>query len=255
MATVTRDGVALHYETAGAGPGILLTHGFAASARMWRRQLEAFAGAHRVIAWDMRGHGGTDSPADPAAYSEEASVADMAAVLDACGEERAIVGGLSLGGYLSLAFHLAHPGRTRALMLFDTGPGYNNADAREGWNRFAIARAEAFETRGLEAVGGSSEVRDAGHRSADGLAKAARGMLTQRDARVIRSLPAIAVPTLNLVGADDANFLAAHGYMGDQIPGATSVVIPDAGHGANLDQPDAFNAAVRAFLDALPPDG
>ena len=254
MATVTRDGVTLHYETAGAGPAILLTHGFAASARMWRGQLEAFADRHRVIAWDMRGHGGTDSPADAAAYSEAETVADMAAVLDACGEERAIVGGLSLGGYMSLAFHLRHPGRTRALMLFDTGPGYNNAEAREGWNRFAIARAEAFESRGLEALGGSSEVRDAGHRSAEGLARAARGMLTQRDARVIRSLPAIAVPALNLVGADDANFLAAHGYMGEQIPGATSVVIPDAGHGVNIDQPIAFNEAVRAFLGALPPE-
>ncbi len=251
MATLTRNGVNLHYVDEGSGPAILLTHGFGASSRMWAGQIEALGDRYRIIAWDMRGHGDTDSPADAAAYSEPETLADMTAILDACGVERAVIGGLSLGGYMSLAFNLAHPARTRALMLFDTGPGYNNPKGREGWNQFAIRRAMAFEERGLEALGESAEVQAARHRSAEGLAKAARGMLTQRDASVIQSLTSIDKPTLVLTGADDQNFLTAHSYMNDNIPGAMGVLIDDAGHAANIDQPAAFNEAVAAFLATL----
>ena len=251
MATLNRDGVNLYYEVEGDGPAILLTHGFGASSSMWRGQMDAFRDRYRIIAWDMRGHGNTDSPDDAGEYSEPATLADIAAILDACGVESAIVGGLSLGGYMSLAFNLAHPERTRALMLFDTGPGYNNPKGREGWNQFAIRRAEAFETQGLASLGDSAEVKAARHRSADGLAKAARGMLTQRDASVIQSLTSIDKPTLVVTGADDQNFLAAHSYMSENIPGAMNFMIDDAGHAANIDQPEAFNAAVEAFLASL----
>ena len=77
-------------------------------------------------------------------------------------------------------------------------------------------------------------------------------MLTQRDAGVINSLPDVAVPTLVLVGADDTNFLAATDYMAAKIPNAVKVVIPDAGHAANIHQPAAFNDAMRSFLATLP---
>ena len=251
MATLTRNGVDLHYVAEGSGPAILLTHGFGASSRMWEGQVAALRDRYRVIAWDMRGHGDTDSPDDQALYSEPETVADMAAILDACGEESAIVGGLSLGGYMSLAFNLAHADRTNALMLFDTGPGYNNPKGREGWNQFAIRRAEAFEERGLDSLGDSPEVKAARHRSAEGLAKAARGMLTQRDASVIQSLATVDKPTLVVTGANDQNFLAAHGYMSENIPGAMNFMIADAGHAANIDNPADFNAAVETFLTSL----
>ena len=73
-------------------------------------------------------------------------------------------------------------------------------------------------------------------------------MLTQADARVISSLPTIAVPALVVVGANDTPFLAASDYMAAKIPGAKKLVIADAGHAANIDQPAAFNAAVLGFL-------
>jgi pimeloyl-ACP methyl ester carboxylesterase len=133
-------------------------------------------------------------------------------------------------------------------MLFDTGPGYRNADARAGWNRMARQRADALESRGLAALGDGREVAASRHRSAAGLARAARGILTQQDARVLESLPGVRVPTLVLVGAKDEAFLAATDYMAAKIPGATKVVIPEAGHAANIDQPRAFNAAVLDFL-------
>lgn len=249
MPKLDRDGVAIHYEVAGEGPALLLTHGYSATGEMWRGQVEAFTRHYRLITWDMRGHGRSDYPADPAAYSEDATVADMAALLDTLGAPTAIVGGLSLGGYMSLAFHLAHPERVRGLLIIDTGPGYRNDESRAGWNANALRRAERWESEGLAGLaGGSPETRTSSHRDATGLALAARGMLTQKDARVISSLPSIAVPALVVVGADDTPFLAASDYMAGKIPGARKVVIPGAGHAANIDQPGAFNAAVLGFL-------
>jgi pimeloyl-ACP methyl ester carboxylesterase len=219
---------------------------------MWDGQLAALAPRHRVIVWDMRGHGETDDPEDPAAYSEALTVEDMAALLRHCGIDRAVIGGPSLGGYMSLAFHLTHPEMVRALMLFDTGPGFRNADARRAWNERAQQRADDLEARGFTALGQSDEVRASRHRSARGLAGAARGMLAQADDRIIVGLDKISVPTLVLVGADDTHFLAAADYMARKIPGAVRVTIPNAGHASNLHQPALFNRAVMAFLGELP---
>jgi pimeloyl-ACP methyl ester carboxylesterase len=251
MPELNRDGVKLYCEVHGSGPAILLTHGYSATSQMWAGQVDALSKNHTLVTWDMRGHGQSDYPEDPSAYSEAATVADMAAVLDAVGAPEAVIGGLSLGGYMSLAFHLAHPERTRALLIIDTGPGYKNDEAREGWNRNALATADRYEREGLGNLArGSVEMRTSRHRDATGLARAARGMLTQKDARVISSLPSIAVPAIVVVGANDTPFLAASDYMTAKIPGAQKVVIPDAGHAANIDQPAAFNAALTDFLQA-----
>lgn len=251
MPTINRDGVNIYYEDHGTGPAVLLSHGYSATTRMWTGQVEALKDRYRVITWDMRGHGQSDSPDDPKAYSEAATVDDIAGILNHLGIDKAVIGGLSLGGYMSLAFNLAHPSMVRALMLFDTGPGYKNPVGREGWNVTAMKRAETFEAKGLDALGGSAEVRVSQHRSAQGLAHAARGMLAQFDSRIIQSLEHIAVPTLVLVGEKDQPFLGATDYMANKIPGCTKVMIPEAGHAANLDQPAAFNAAVEAFLASL----
>ena len=251
MPTINRDGVNIYYEDHGTGPAVLLSHGYSATTRMWAGQVEALKNRYRVITWDMRGHGQSDSPDDPKAYSEAATVDDIAGILNHLGVDKAVIGGLSLGGYMSLAFNLAHPSMVRALMLFDTGPGYKNPVGREGWNVTAMKRAETFEAKGLDALGGSAEVRVSQHRSAQGLAHAARGMLAQFDSRIIESLEHIAVPTLVLVGEKDQPFLGATDYMANKIPGCTKVMIPEAGHAANLDQPAAFNAAVEAFLASL----
>jgi pimeloyl-ACP methyl ester carboxylesterase len=245
------DGVKIFFEECGAGPAVLLSHGYSASARMWRGQMDALSDRYHLIAWDMRGHDRSDSPENPALYTHAAAVADMAAVLDACGAERAVIAGLSLGGFLSLAFHLAHPQRTIALMLFDTGPGYKKDAPREEWNRMAEGTARNFERNGIGAATGSPETRVAQHRSAQGLANAARGMLKQRDGSAIESLPTIAVPTLVLVGASDERFLPSADYMAAKIPGAEKIVLAGAGHAANIDQPETFNAAVRGFLDRV----
>ena len=254
MPTIDRDGVSIHYEVHGPDKAqpILLSHGYGATRRMWDGQVAAFTDRYRLVLWDMRGHGESGDPADPALYSHALTVGDMAAVLDACGIERAVIGGLSLGGVMSLGFHLAHPERVRALMLFDTGPGFRNPEARREWNERAETRARELESDGLPRSVGGAETRLGRHRSARGLAGAARGMLAQPDSSLIDSLPSIAVPTLVLVGAEDRHFLGAADYMAAKIAGARKILIPDAGHAANLDQPAAFNQAVAAFLATLP---
>jgi pimeloyl-ACP methyl ester carboxylesterase len=255
MAKLDRDGVNVYYEVHGSGPPLLLTHGYSSTSAMWQDQIEALSKNHTLILWDMRGHGQSDYPDDATAYSEALTVADMAALLDKAGAERAIVGGLSLGGYMSLAFYLAHPDRVRALLIIDTGPGFKKDDARDAWNRRAHETGDRFEREGLEVLKSLSPERSGVvHRDASGLARAARGMLTQRDAGVIETLPQIKVPSLVVVGADDTPFLAASDYMAAKIPGARKVVIPAAGHAANIDQPQAFIDAVVPFLDGLPKD-
>ncbi|HEX9821834.1 MAG TPA: alpha/beta fold hydrolase [Methylomirabilota bacterium] len=248
------NGIEIDYDDGGHGPVVLLGHGYSATGRMWDGQRRALGDRYRVISWDMRGHGQTESPNDPAQYSAALTVADMRALLRHCGVERAVVGGLSLGGYVSLAFYLAHPEMVRALVICDSGPGYRNADARAAWNTRAHERAAELEAKGLDALAGRSrEMREAmgHHRSAQGLAHAARGMLAQEGSQVIDGLAAIRVPTLIIVGDQDQPFLAPSEYMAKKIPGARLEVIPGAGHSSNLDQPDIFNRVLRDFLDGL----
>jgi pimeloyl-ACP methyl ester carboxylesterase len=253
MPRIDRDSVSIHYEVHGNGLPLLLTHGFSSTSAMWHGQIDALAKDYKLILWDMRGHGQSDYPDDPGAYSEALTVGDMAAILDAVGARRAIIGGLSLGGYMSLAFHRAYPDRTRALLIIDTGPGFKKDDARQAWNARALGTADKLDREGLTMLASATRERaTASHRNARGLALAARGMLTQRDARVIELLPDIKVPSLIVVGADDTPFLAASDYMAAKIPGAQKVVIPAAGHAVNIDQPKAFVDAVLPFLKNLP---
>lgn len=249
MGQIKRTDVSLYYETSGSGPPLLLTHGFAGTSRMWRGQSEAFANHHEVISWDLRGHGQSGSPTDAKAYSVDETVADMKTILDALGHERAVIGGHSLGGYMSLAFYMKHPERVRALLMIDTGPGYKSDTPRNEWNEMARGLARRLDRDGLDhLLKLSREIDPSEHRSATGLAMAARGMLVQRDSAVIDSLSKIGVPTLVLVGEKDRSYLAASKYMAEKIPGAKQIIIPNAGHAVNSHQPERFNEALESFL-------
>ncbi|MBF2754490.1 MAG: alpha/beta fold hydrolase [Gammaproteobacteria bacterium AqS3] len=252
MAQIVSGGVEIYYEARGSGPAILLSHGYGETSQMWRDQFEALSVHHRLIVWDMRGHGRSGVPEDQAAYTQAATVADMRAILDAEGIDQAVIGGLSLGGFMSLAFHLTHPERVRALMLIDTGPGFKNDEAREGWNRYALKIAEGFRQNGLAQLG--RDLQSSGrneHASAEGLVRSAVGMLTQQSGEVIHSLPEIRAPTLVVVGENDEPYLAASDYMHGKISGSHKVIIPDAAHLANVDQPEIFNREVLGFLEGL----
>jgi pimeloyl-ACP methyl ester carboxylesterase len=255
MATARVNGIEIDYEDTGRGRPILLTHGHLSSRAAWNGQHQALADRYRVISWDIRGHGQTVGPDDPAGYSLALTVADLRALLGHVGLDRAVIGGLSLGGYISLAFWLANPEMVEALVICDSGPGYRNDAARAQWNERAFARAADLEANGLATLSGRSrEVREsqARHRSAQALAHATRGILAQQGSAVIDGLPSITVPTLIVVGDQDQPFLAPCEYMAKKVPGARLEVIAGAGHSSNLDQPAAFNRVLLDFLDSLP---
>jgi pimeloyl-ACP methyl ester carboxylesterase len=251
MPLVELNGININYEEHGTPTGtpILLTHAYAATLQMWQPQFDAWRD-YRVIGWDMRGHGGTDSPPVQDDYTEKVTVEDMASLLRHLGIERAVIGGLSLGGYLSLEFQHAHPDMVLALVLCNTGPGYRKDEARQGWNDFSIGYAKRFEERGLEGLGRGIEIdaTRAYQRSAAGLAFAGRGILTQRDAVVMDNLEHINVPTLIVWGADDARYKSGCEYMASKIPNAELLTVEGAGHAVNLYQPAIFNEAVLSFL-------
>jgi pimeloyl-ACP methyl ester carboxylesterase len=152
----------------------------------------------------MRGHGFSDYPDDISLYNEQETVADIFFILDELGVKEATIGGMSLGGYMSLAFYRQYPDRVNSLLIIDTGPGFKNETARKGWNDYALSTAEKFEQTGLESlIGRSKEMDPKNHSNAKGLSLAARGMLTQHDDRIINSLPEISVPSLIIVGEHD----------------------------------------------------
>ncbi len=251
MPYIERGGAKIFYSTDGQGPPVLLSHGFSATSAMWAGQIAAFKAQYRIITWDMLGHGESDSPDDPSLYTVDGTVKDIAAILDACGADKAVIGGHSLGGFMSLAFNVKFPQRVRALMLFNTGPGYKSDEARAQWNVVTEKQARAFAAKGLAAVGHSEEMQLGRHRTALGLEHGARGMLAQNDAQIIDSLPDIAVPALVLVGEKDRGYLAAADYMTSKIPDGRKALILDAGHAANIHQPAAFNTVTGDFLKSL----
>jgi pimeloyl-ACP methyl ester carboxylesterase len=238
------------YTTSGRKTGrapVLLTHGFGASQAMWAANVEAIGEGREVLTWDLPGHGGSGVSGE---LSHERCIEVMLGLLDLLGAPRAVVGGMSLGGFLSLLFYARHPERVAALLLVDTGPGFRDEAARAAWNERAEGLAEALDAGGLTALPQGPESTAAEHAAgASGLAAAARGILAQRDGEVIDSLTAIAVPTLIVVGAEDDRFLVAADAMARRIPGARKLVIEQAGHAANMDQPGEFNRAVCGFLE------
>jgi pimeloyl-ACP methyl ester carboxylesterase len=241
----------ISYQVTGSGQPLLLSHGYGATSAMFGQNLAALSAGNQVVTWDLRGHGASQSPDDPACYGADNAIADIAAILDELGIGRAVLGGHSLGGYLSLAFTLAHPDRVAGLVLIGTGPGFRNDQARDGWNRRAEGTAARLAEQGVAALGTSAELHETEHGDVTGLILAARGTLTQRDASVIDGLPAIGVPALIVVGAEDTHFLAAADYMAAKIPDARKVVIPGAGHAPNIDRPDEFSACATPFLDEI----
>jgi pimeloyl-ACP methyl ester carboxylesterase len=142
VARLMRDGTGIHREVHGLGSTILLTHGFGATCRMWDEQIEEFTDRHRLILWDLPGHGESEAPArceaPRQALSQAALVKDMLAILDSEDAGRAVLIGLGIGGTLSLRFWRANPRRVRGLVLLGTMPGLRSA--RSGMARSASSR-------------------------------------------------------------------------------------------------------------------
>ena len=248
----------------GQGPPLVLVHGFPFDNESWRAEARALASGARVIAPSMRGFGASVPFEGVAGASSIDTMADdVAAVLDALAiDDRAVVGGLSMGGYVALSFARRHAMRLRGLVLADTRAEPDSAEARGNRDR-AIARVEGGDLAGFvegllatllapctvaEHPAVVSAVRAMALRAAPAaVVQALRALRDRPDARP--GLAAITVPVLVLVGEEDAHIPpAASQAMASQLPNARMHVLPRAGHLSNLEQPEAFRAALAAFV-------
>jgi len=254
----------LHAEREGAGPTVVLGHGFGGSARNFRAQARALSARARVVRFDARGHARSAAPDDPAAYAPAAFVADLARVLDDDGVERAVVGGLSMGAGIALRFALAHPERTRALVLAAFPAA---ADTPGSYASVAERFAARIETDGLEAAGvefvwgpGSGLDPTAAalvrrgflEHTPHGMAHTLRALIAVQPAvaDLAPTLARVAVPALVIVGTRDRLSLAPCRALAAALPRARLVEVEGAGHLVNLARPTEFNAAVADFLAA-----
>lgn len=223
---------------------------------MFEPQWSALAERGRFIVPDLRGFGGSSVLAGP---SEMGAMADdVLALLDHLSIDSAVVGGVSMGGYVALALLRNDPGRVRALVLGDTQTSADDAQGRAGREATAQEVLAKGSTALLPSIArllgpsASAELRSrvsgwitAG--SPEGQAAAQRGMALRPDARDI--LTRFGGPVLVVVGTDDVITPPAKARtMAELVPGAELVEISGAGHLANLEQPEAFNAALGRFL-------
>jgi len=257
-------GIRIAYDDDGGGSlPVVLLHGFPFNRSMWREQSAALAGDYRVITPDLRGHGETTVTDEPATMEEMAD--DLASLLDELNINRAIVGGLSMGGYVTLAFCRKYPERVSGVVLADTRATPDNEEGRrtreetarralaEGMGPIADAMtpkllAPATLERRPETVARVREMILG--TEPRGAAAALRGMALRRDQTDL--LPRLQVPALVIVGGEDSltppsDAEAMHGLMTD----SRLVTLEGAGHASNLERADEFGRALREFLDGL----
>lgn len=272
MPFATVNGVRLHYEVHGEGPPMVLSHGYTASLRMWDGQMGPLSRRYRVVVYDTRGHGESDAPADMDAYSIATFADDQAALMDHLGIERAIIGGLSMGGMVAQEFALRYPDRVEALLLCDTGAGmqvgaFANPEMRERMAAFREQMAALARERGMAAVaewmrknpqgprpegpipeGVRRHLEGVARMSVDGWLGGAHALQTWPG--VAERLPEITAPTLVVIAELD-NLRPAGEIIHRRILGSRQALITGSPHGSCLWKTDAFNRALLDFLDDL----
>jgi pimeloyl-ACP methyl ester carboxylesterase len=260
--------VRLWYEDTGAGVPIVFVHEFAGDHRSWEPQVRFFSRRHRCIAYAARGYPPSDVPARVDSYSQKRAAADIEAVMDGAGIERAHVVGLSMGGFATLHFGLTYP--ERALSLVAAGVGYGAEKDREAqFRQGAEEAARGFETKGSKAFaeiygvaaarvqfeakdprGWREFVDQLAEHSPLGSANTMRGVQARRPSLydLEDELKRLAVPILIVAGDEDDNSLAPSIFLKRTIPASGLMVLPKTGHTLNLEEPDAFNRALAEFF-------
>ncbi|MGH9966274.1 MAG: alpha/beta fold hydrolase [Pyrinomonadaceae bacterium] len=253
-------GVEIAYDDVGSGPCVVLLHGYPFNRSMWREQIEALNLHHRVITPDLRGHG--ESEVTPGVVRMEDMAGDVASLLETLNISRSTICGLSMGGYVALAFCRLFPLQVRSLVLADTRAqgdteeGRQNREQqsekalREGMEGIADAllpkllTSETVEKR-PDIVKRVREMMVA--TNPEGAAAALRGMAERRDHTSF--LSRIIAPTLIIVGSEDAITPVADAeLMHHEIGGSRLQVIEGAGHVSNIEKPEEFNRAVVDFM-------
>jgi 3-oxoadipate enol-lactonase len=252
------NGIAINYEVQGDGPWVVMSHSLACALGMWAPQVEALTARYRVLCFDTRGHGGSDAPAG--AYTLEQMAEDLHGLLSALGVQRPHFVGLSMGGMIGMTFALAHPGVFRSLVLCDTTSRYP-PELRAVWDD----RIKTATTKGMGPL-----VEPTLQRWFTASFLAQRPAVVERVARMIRSTPPLgysgcchSIPRIDLtrrlssldcpvqviVGEQDVGTpVAMAREIHEAAPGSELVIIPNASHLSNLEQPEAFNRALLDFL-------
>lgn len=269
MGAAELNGITIEYDDVGRGEPLILVHGHPFDRSMWRPQVEHFSRAgRRVIVPDLRGYGRSAPPpgtAPPGSTTLAAFAGDIAALLDHLGIERAVIGGLSMGGQIVMEFHRRHAPRVGGLLLAATSPRADTAAVR----RWRHETADRLLREGMAGYAGevlpkmmapeSIRARPAAARhvldmmrgtAPAGAAAALRGRAERPD--YVESLARVAVPALVAVGtADEFTPVAEARLMHERIPGAALAVFEGAGHLPNLERPDEFNEALETFLSGI----
>jgi pimeloyl-ACP methyl ester carboxylesterase len=266
MSVARVRGIELAYEASGEGLPVVLLHGFPFNRTLWREQVEALRERYTVITLDLRGHGETPATTGDAPATMEEMARDVSALLDELRIDVPVVlGGLSMGGYVALAFYRLFPERVRALLLADTRPHADTEEAR-------LNRAETA-TRALRE--GMTTIADtmlpkllapATHAEHPQIVRRVRDMILQTDpqgaAAALRGMAVradqtellreISCPALIVVGSLDTITPPADAeVMQREIRGSRLVVIEGASHVSNVERPDEFNRAFEKFLGEL----
>jgi pimeloyl-ACP methyl ester carboxylesterase len=261
----TVDGRVMNWTEAGEKHGqvLFLLHGFPFNANMWQAQLEAVPARWRFIAPDLAGYGASEADGRPLTMDRFAD--DVVALAQHLGVQRAVFGGLSMGGYILFALMRRNPQLVRALVLSDTKAGADspetratrlkNADviAANGTTSFVdemVPKLLAPRTRRV-APAVESQLRTIMHAApAATVAATLRGLAERPDSSGM--LDRIEVPALLIVGAEDQITPPTEArFMARSIRGAVLIEIEDAGHVPNLEQPAVFNRALSSFLTSL----
>jgi pimeloyl-ACP methyl ester carboxylesterase len=254
----------MNYRQIGQGQPVVLIHGYPLNSRLWQPQLDSLADVAHLIAPDLRGHG--DSEAIPGPYSMDLLADDCAALLDALDiREPVVVNGLSMGGYIAMAFARRYPERLAGLVLTATRSGADSEASKAGRDQAANQAREQGVNAIVEAMLPKLLAPDnfqfrpdlvdearaiMSNTSLEGVLGDLEGMKTRPDSTP--SLPQISVPTRILHGAEDQIISKAEARaMVAALPDAGLVIIPGAGHLPNLEQPETYNQLLGDFILSL----
>ena len=260
------DGVALEVTDTGSGPGLLLVHGFGGAKEDFVDHVDMLGERHRVMTFDHRGHGDSDKPSDPSAYSLDRMAADVLAVAGGMGFETFRLLGYSMGGMVARRAVLAQPARIDALVLMDTshGPiprldpelaelaaGVMLDQGKEVLKPMLDEAGTLESPAHLRLLAERPELVEYEERKWEALspvmwATMLREIVHQPDQLAL--LGGVRCPTLVIVGEQDAPFLDASWAMADVVPGAELVVVDDAGHSPQLENPSAWLDVLQHFL-------
>ena len=258
------NGIQMGYTDTGRGSPILLVHGYPLNRTMWDAQVSGLSQDFRVIAPDLRGHGESDAPTGT--YSVDIFADDLRALLDHLNMQQVTLVGFSLGGYIAFAFQRKYASRLHALVLADTRPQADTPEGKQGRENTAqtvlkdgvagVAQATAPRMLAPATVQNHPNVVERvrsimASTSVNGYVGDLRGLAERPDSTATLAL--ISCPTLIVVGEQDAVTPPGDSQaMARAIKNTTLVTIPNAGHLSPMEQPQAFNDALRAFLQGLP---